>query len=124
MAQLVKHLPSAQVVILGSWDRAPSPPPSALPSTCSHACTVSLSLSPPPISLSISKVKYLKHIHSLEIGVRHMPRNRVLLLFHRSKMHFSPIRVNKINCHHKLLICDLFLAVYPLWTRTSTVLIL
>ena len=47
MAQSVKHLPSAQVMILGSWDQVPPWAPH-LPTQCEEPAT------PPACALSVS----------------------------------------------------------------------
>ena len=58
VAQVVKHLPSAQVMILGSWDRAPHHAPCSAGSLLS---TLPLPL-PPAHALALSEInKILKN---------------------------------------------------------------
>lgn len=54
MAQLVKHLPLAQVMILGSWDWAP----------CQTLCSAGSILFPLPLSLCIEERNEIKEMKS------------------------------------------------------------
>ena len=54
MAQLIKHLPSAQVVISESWDQAPGQPP------CWHRSLLLSLYLPPSITSLVFSQKSLK----------------------------------------------------------------